>query len=142
VAPPLLLGVVGSFPGTGCMAPQSFAAGGNRSYLEFWAVTDGPRYPGYITLTRYVDDIIVASSTQDATAALLQDLEAYFALKDLGNLNYFLGIEVKRTLVTEPPWNLGVRRLKIYLGILNEARMHKHTYEAYKDLIKVEIKLL
>jgi hypothetical protein len=26
--------------------------------------------------------------------------------------------------------------------ILDEARMHKHTYEAYKDMIKVEIKLL
>jgi hypothetical protein len=27
-------------------------------------------------------------------------------------------------------------------GILDEATMHKHTYEAYKDIIKVEIKLL
>jgi hypothetical protein len=27
-------------------------------------------------------------------------------------------------------------------GILDEARMHKHTYEAYKDMIKVEIILL
>jgi hypothetical protein len=31
----------------GCVVPQSFAIGGNRSYPEFWAVTDGPRYPGY-----------------------------------------------------------------------------------------------
>jgi hypothetical protein len=28
------------------------------------------------------------------------------------------------------------------LGILNEARIHKHTYESYKDMNKVEIKLL
>jgi hypothetical protein len=41
-----------------------------------------------------------------------------------------------------PPWNLGLHRLKIDLGILDEARMHKHIYEAYKDMIKVEIKLL
>jgi hypothetical protein len=27
-------------------------------------------------------------------------------------------------------------------GILDEARMHKHTYETYKDMIKVELKLL
>jgi hypothetical protein len=45
----------------------------------------------------YVDDIIVASSSQTATNALLQDLQHEFALKDLGDLHYFLGIEVKRT---------------------------------------------
>jgi histone deacetylase 1/2 len=45
----------------------------------------------------YVDDIIVASSSVDATEALLKDLEKKFALKDLGELHYFLGIEVKRT---------------------------------------------
>lgn len=45
----------------------------------------------------YVDDIIVASSSSQATDALLKDLQAEFALKDLGDLHYFLGIEVKRT---------------------------------------------
>jgi histone deacetylase 1/2 len=45
----------------------------------------------------YVDDIIVASSSQAATNALLQDLQHDFALKDLGDLHYFLGIEVKQT---------------------------------------------
>jgi len=44
----------------------------------------------------YVDDIIVASSSPTATEALLKDLQADFALKDLGDLHYFLGIEVKR----------------------------------------------
>jgi histone deacetylase 1/2 len=44
----------------------------------------------------YVDDIIVASSSSEATRALLKDLEKEFALKDLGDLHYFLGIEVKR----------------------------------------------
>jgi len=44
----------------------------------------------------YVDDIIVASSSQDATEALLKDLQSKFALKDLGDLHYFLGIEVKK----------------------------------------------
>jgi histone deacetylase 1/2 len=44
----------------------------------------------------YVDDIIVASSSEEATNVLLTDLEKHFALKDLGNLHYFLGIEVKR----------------------------------------------
>jgi hypothetical protein len=44
----------------------------------------------------YVDDIIVASSSQAATDALLKDLQCDFALKELGDLHYFLGIEVKR----------------------------------------------
>lgn len=44
----------------------------------------------------YVDDIIVASSSQDVVSSLLHDLKMDFALKDLGDLNYFLGIEVKK----------------------------------------------
>ena len=44
----------------------------------------------------YVDDIIVASSSQNATNALLHDLSSEFALKDLGDLHFFLGIEVKK----------------------------------------------
>jgi hypothetical protein len=45
----------------------------------------------------YVDDIIVVSSSAEATTLLLQDLEKEFALKDLGDLHYFLGIEVTKT---------------------------------------------
>jgi histone deacetylase 1/2 len=57
----------------------------------------------YIQQVRYcyvcasvVDDIIVTSSSNKAIDALLQDLNSAFALKDLGDLHYFLGIEVKR----------------------------------------------
>jgi hypothetical protein len=42
----------------------------------------------------YVDDIIVISSSPNATAALLRNLDKEFALKDLEDLHYFLGIEV------------------------------------------------
>jgi hypothetical protein len=44
----------------------------------------------------YVDDIIVASAREKATDALLRDLKGDFALKDLGDLHYFLGIEVNK----------------------------------------------
>jgi hypothetical protein len=47
-------------------------------------------------LLAYVDDIIVASSSEEATRALLSDLKAEFALKDLGELHYFLWVEVKK----------------------------------------------
>ena len=46
----------------------------------------------------YVDDIIVTSSSDDAISVLLTDLNDNFAIKDLGELHFFLGIEVKRTL--------------------------------------------
>jgi hypothetical protein len=39
----------------GCMVPQSFAAGGNRSYSEFCTITGVPRYPGYF----YPDKILL-----------------------------------------------------------------------------------
>jgi hypothetical protein len=45
----------------------------------------------------YVDDIIVTSSSDKAVTALLKDLGASFALKDLGDLHYFLGIQVEKT---------------------------------------------
>jgi histone deacetylase 1/2 len=44
----------------------------------------------------YVDDIIITGSSPVAIDALLADLRSDFALKDLGSLNYFLGIQVTR----------------------------------------------
>jgi histone deacetylase 1/2 len=44
----------------------------------------------------YVDDIIVASSSQKATTGLLRNLKQDFALKDLGELHYFFGMEVNK----------------------------------------------
>jgi hypothetical protein len=43
-----------------------------------------------------VDDIIIASSSPAAIDALLVDLKIDFAIKDLVDLHYFLGIEVKQ----------------------------------------------
>jgi hypothetical protein len=42
----------------------------------------------------YVDDIILVSSSQSAADALVRSLGADFAVKDLGKLHYFLGVEV------------------------------------------------
>jgi hypothetical protein len=44
----------------------------------------------------YVDDIVVDCSSEKAVNALLHDLGLDFSLKDLGDLHYFLGIEVKK----------------------------------------------
>jgi hypothetical protein len=48
-----------------------------------------------IFLLIYVDDIVVASSSNQAVEALLTDLRQNFALKNHGSLHYFLGIEVE-----------------------------------------------
>jgi histone deacetylase 1/2 len=52
--------------------------------------------PHVIFMVVYVDDIIVASSSGEAVDALIRDLEKDFAIKDLGELHFYLGIEVKR----------------------------------------------
>jgi histone deacetylase 1/2 len=44
----------------------------------------------------YVDGIIVTSSSDASIYALLKDLNTHFAIKDLGPLHYFLGLEVKQ----------------------------------------------
>ena len=44
----------------------------------------------------YVDDIIVTSSKKEAIPALLRNLQEDCALKDLGDLHYFFGIEVSK----------------------------------------------
>jgi hypothetical protein len=49
-----------------------------------------------IFLLIYVDDIIVTSSSQEVVPALLDDLHSNFVLKDLGDLHYFLGVELHR----------------------------------------------
>uniref|UniRef100_A0ACD5V017 Uncharacterized protein n=1 Tax=Avena sativa TaxID=4498 RepID=A0ACD5V017_AVESA len=51
-----------------------------------------------ITMFRliYVDDIIVVSSSDFSISALLRTLSTDFALKDLGDLHYFLGLEVHK----------------------------------------------
>ena len=44
----------------------------------------------------YVDDIIVTSNNTHRLNQFIEKLHAVFALKDLGALHYFLGIEVHR----------------------------------------------
>lgn len=41
----------------------------------------------------YVDDIIITSSHLAAISKLISDLHSSFALKDLGPLHFFLGVE-------------------------------------------------
>lgn len=42
----------------------------------------------------YVDEIILTATSQDLIQKLIVKLGTEFALKDLGTLHYFLGLEV------------------------------------------------
>lgn len=45
----------------------------------------------------YVDDIIIASTSKELTDQVTNELTRYFKLRDLGDLKYFLGLEIART---------------------------------------------
>ena len=50
----------------------------------------------FIVLLVYVDDILIASNNKHAVDELKVLLDQQFKLKDLGDLKFFLGLEVAR----------------------------------------------
>ncbi|XP_052482959.1 uncharacterized mitochondrial protein AtMg00810-like [Gossypium raimondii] len=53
--------------------------------------------PHFLYVLVYVDDIIVTGTNSLAIDSFVKDLDVHFSLKDLGHLNYFLGIKVTHT---------------------------------------------
>ena len=51
----------------------------------------------FTALLVYVDDIILAGNDKEEIARIKQALNQTFKIKDLGNLRYFLGLEVARS---------------------------------------------
>ncbi|KAG8498559.1 hypothetical protein CXB51_004875 [Gossypium anomalum] len=66
----------------------------------------------------YVDDIIIIGNHQASIDQFVIDLDTHFSLKDLGPLNYFLGIEVSPTLN-----GLFLSQRKYVLNLLRKAKM-------------------
>ena len=52
-------------------------------------------HKGKIFLLLYVDDIIIIGSNSSHVSELVQQHGKEFTMKDLGNLQFFLGVEVK-----------------------------------------------
>jgi len=43
----------------------------------------------------YVDDLLVAGTTAKVTEEVSRDLQEHFHIKDLGDVNYYLGIKIE-----------------------------------------------
>src|SRR3954469_14949673 len=50
---------------------------------------------GIVLLLVYVDDIVVTGSDQESISTIKKLLQSTFHMKDLGQLTYFLGLEVQ-----------------------------------------------
>ena len=50
-----------------------------------------------IYLLLYVDDIIIIGNNSQHVSSMITALSSVFELKDLGDLNYFLGVQISRT---------------------------------------------
>ncbi|KAL9252264.1 Retrovirus-related Pol polyprotein from transposon RE1-like protein [Drosera capensis] len=55
------------------------------------------RHSQVIILLLYVDDIVVTGSSHTLLSSFISVLSSEFAMKDLGDIHYFLGIQVLRT---------------------------------------------
>lgn len=62
-------------------------------YSLFTKKTSG----SFIALLVYVDDILIASDNPQSVADLKILLDQQFKLKDLGDLKFFLGLEIARS---------------------------------------------
>ena len=70
----------------------------------------------FIALLVYVDDILIASNDVQAVEDLKTSLNHDFKLKDLGNLKYFLGLEVAKS-----EKGISLCQRKYALGVLKDA---------------------
>ncbi|KAG7554602.1 Retrotransposon Copia-like N-terminal [Arabidopsis suecica] len=50
----------------------------------------------FLVVLVYVDDIVIASTSEALAGSLTQNLKQQFKLRDLGELKYFLGLEIAR----------------------------------------------
>ncbi|WJX63250.1 hypothetical protein P8452_48162 [Trifolium repens] len=99
----------------------------------------------FTALLVYVDDIILAGNSLDEFQRIKQLLDTQFKIKDLGQLKYFLGIEVAHSKVgiticqrkycldlLHDTCLLGAKPAKTPLD--NSVKLHQDTTQPYKDI--------
>jgi hypothetical protein len=99
----------------------------------------------FTALLVYVDDIILAGNSLDEFQRIKQLLDTQFKIKDLGQLKYFLGIEVAHSKVgiticqrkycldlLHDTGLLGAKPAKTPLD--NSVKLHQDTTQPYKDI--------
>jgi len=72
-----------------------------------------------IALLVYVDDIIIAGNSPTAINSIIQTLQQHFAIKTLGPISFFLGIQVSPTKT-----GLHLSQTKYLQNLLLKANMH------------------
>lgn len=80
----------------------------------FFKMVDGQ----ILLLMVYVDDIVITGSNPLLVAQVISDLQSTFALKNLGGLNYFSGIQV-----TKNPVGLLLSQSKYIADLLAKVNM-------------------
>ena len=70
--------------------------GFNQSKSDYSSFTK-KRSSSFVALLVYVDDILIASDSLQSVAELKVLLDQQFKLKDLGDLKFFLGLEIARS---------------------------------------------
>lgn len=68
----------------------------------------------------YVDDVIIKGSCSKEVEGVINQLKNIFAMKDLGDLSYFLMIEVRKT-----DTRIHLSQHKYVADLLKKARMHE-----------------
>ncbi|KAM2554832.1 hypothetical protein TB2_018922 [Malus domestica] len=74
--------------------------------------------PTPVFILVYVDDILVIGPSSAACQQVITQLNAFFLIKDLGALHYFVGVEVKRSSS-----GLFISQTKYILDLLAKAKM-------------------
>ncbi|XP_019087416.1 PREDICTED: uncharacterized protein LOC109127286 [Camelina sativa] len=72
----------------------------------------------YVVVLVYVDDILINSNDDNEVCTLKEDLKKAFTLRDLGSLQYFLGLEIARSVS-----RISLCQRKYALDILDETCM-------------------
>lgn len=73
----------------------------------------------FLVLLIYVDDILVTGNNSAAISKLILDLSRKFQMKDLGPLNFFLGLEISRNLNS-----FVISQMKYVVDLLKKTGFH------------------